>query len=84
MESLWDVVDRFVIVEADKTHANIPKPFNFYEHLHDFEKYLPKIHYVMDTSVVEYKGEILDAAALATTPLDDGAELNAYRIVSGG
>ena len=56
LESLWDVIDCFVIVEADKTHANIPKPFNFYEHLRDFEKYLPKIHYVMDTSVVEYKG----------------------------
>ena len=56
LESLWDVVDCFVIVEADKTHANIPKPFNFYEHLHDFEKYFSKIHYVMDNSVVEYKG----------------------------
>ena len=56
LESLWDAVDYFVIVEADKTHANIPKPFNFYEHIRDFEKYLSKIHYVMDTSVVEYKG----------------------------
>ena len=35
-------------------------------------------------AVVEYQGEILDAAALATTPLEDGADLNAYRIVSGG
>ncbi|MGN0854886.1 MAG: hypothetical protein ACI4R9_05125 [Kiritimatiellia bacterium] len=35
-------------------------------------------------AVVEYKGEILDATALAVTPLEDGAELNAYRIVSGG
>ncbi len=56
LESLWDVVDYFVIVEADKTHANVPKPFNFYEHVRDFEKYLPKIHYVMDNSVVEYRG----------------------------
>lgn len=56
LESLWDVVDRFVIVEADKTHANIPKPFNFYEHIHDYEKFLPKIHYIMDKSVVPYKG----------------------------
>ena len=56
LASLYDVVDKFVIVEADKTHANIPKPFNFYEHLHDFEKYLPKIHYIMDKSVVPYKG----------------------------
>ena len=56
LASLYDVVDRFVIVEADKTHANVPKPFNFYEHIHDYEPYLPKISYLMDTSVVEYKG----------------------------
>ena len=56
LKALWNVVDYFVIVEADKTHANVPKPFNFYEHVHDFEKYFSKIHYVMDTSVVEYKG----------------------------
>ena len=54
--SLYDVVDKFVIVEADKTHANIPKPFNFYEHLSNYEKYLPKIHYIMDKTVVPYKG----------------------------
>ncbi len=56
LESLWDVVDCFVIVEADKTHANNPKPLNFAEHVRDFEKYLPKIHYVADHSVVPYKG----------------------------
>ena len=56
LASLYDVVDRFVIVEADKTHANEPKPFNFYEHIHDYEPYLSKISYLMDTSVVEYKG----------------------------
>lgn len=56
LASLYDVVDCFVIVEADKTHANIPKPFNFYEHLRDFEKYLPKVHYIMDKTVVAYKG----------------------------
>lgn len=56
LASLWDVVDYFVIVEADKTHANKPKPFNFYEHIHDYEKYLSKIHYIMDTSTVPYKG----------------------------
>ena len=56
LESLYDIVDYFVIVEADKTHANVPKPFNFLEHIHDYEKYLPKIRYIMDTSVVPYKG----------------------------
>ena len=56
LASLYDVVDRFVIVEADKTHANEPKPFNFYNHVRDYEKYLPKIDYIMDKSVVPYKG----------------------------
>lgn len=56
LASLYDVVDRFIIVEANKTHANVPKPFNFYEHLHDYEKYFQKISYIMDTSVVKYKG----------------------------
>ena len=56
LASLYDVVDRFVIVEADKTHANEPKPFNFYNHIRDYEKYLSKIDYIMDKSVVPYKG----------------------------
>lgn len=56
LETFYDIVDRFVIVEADKTHANKPKPFNFYKRIRDYEKYLPKIHYIMDTSIVEYKG----------------------------
>ena len=56
LETYYDIVDRFVIVEADKTHANIPKPFNFLENIERYEKYLPKIHYVMDNSVVPYGG----------------------------
>ena len=35
-------------------------------------------------AVVEYNGEIVGAAGAATTPLVEGAELNAYRIVAGG
>ena len=56
LETFYDIVDRFVIVEADKTHANKPKPFNFYERRDDFKKYFPKINYIMDTSTVPYKG----------------------------
>ena len=56
LESLFDIVDRFVIVEADKTHANKPKPFNFIENIERYQKYLPKIEYVMDTSVVPFSG----------------------------
>ena len=35
LKSFWDIVDCFVIVEADKTHANIFKPFNFAEQVRD-------------------------------------------------
>ena len=35
-------------------------------------------------AVVEYRGEVLADAALDATLLEDGAELNTYRIVSGG
>ena len=56
LETFWDLVDYFVIVEANKTHANIPKPFNFLAHKDKFKKYLKKIRYIMDDSVVPYKG----------------------------
>ena len=56
LETFYDLVDFFVIVEADKTHANVPKPFNFFERKDDFKKFFPKIHYIMDTTDVPYKG----------------------------
>ena len=34
--------------------------------------------------VVEYKGDILENSTLNAVRLEDGAELNTYRIVSGG
>lgn len=56
LETFFDLVDCFVIVESDKTHANVPKPLNFAENADRFRRYLPKIHYVIDRSVVPYKG----------------------------
>ncbi|MBQ6976429.1 MAG: hypothetical protein IJQ16_07760 [Selenomonadaceae bacterium] len=56
LDSLWNLVDYFVIVEANKTHANEPKPFNFLARQKDFKKYFKKIRYVMDDSIVPYKG----------------------------
>lgn len=56
LESLWDVVDRFVIVESNKTHANKPKPYNFLKRQADFKKYLHKIRYVMEHDEVPFKG----------------------------
>ena len=35
-------------------------------------------------AVIEYKGEILAGDAVGAAVLEDGAELNAYRIVAGG
>jgi beta-1,4-mannosyl-glycoprotein beta-1,4-N-acetylglucosaminyltransferase len=45
LETLAHVVDYFVIVEADKTHAAAAKPFFFEENKNRFSKYLPKIIY---------------------------------------
>lgn len=56
LETLWDLVDYFVIVEADKTHANEPKPFNFLARQKEFKKYFKKIRYVMDDSEVPFSG----------------------------
>ena len=56
LETYCDIVDCFVIVEANKTHANKPKPFNFFERRDDFKKFFPMIHYIMDSSDVPYKG----------------------------
>ncbi len=35
-------------------------------------------------AVVEYKGNILSSDAALTADLEDGAELNVFRIVAGG
>ena len=35
-------------------------------------------------AVVEYKGDILSGEVALATPLEDGAELNVFRIVAGG
>lgn len=43
---LYDHVDKFVIVEANKTHSNKPKPLFFEENKTRFEKYSDKIIYI--------------------------------------
>lgn len=43
LSELYDTVDRFIIVEATKTHGNKPKDLNFNNNLWRFEKYLNKI-----------------------------------------
>lgn len=56
LKSLWDVVDYFVIVEADKTHTNKPKPFYFWERQDEFKEFFPKIRHLPVEMNVPYKG----------------------------
>lgn len=50
LNHLNDVVDRFVLVEATKTHQFKDKPLYFEENKKRFEKFLPKIkHIIVDT-----------------------------------
>ncbi len=47
LAELYDVVDRFVIVEASKTHSGNPKPYHFKDNLARYEKYLNKVTHIM-------------------------------------
>lgn len=44
---LYDMVDRFVIVEGTKTFANKPKPLHFRDNLERFKPYLSKVSHVV-------------------------------------
>lgn len=46
LETLWDVVDYFVLVEANQTFSGNPKNLIFEENRERFNKYLRKIIYV--------------------------------------
>lgn len=81
---LWDVVDRFVIVEADKTHGGKPKPYYFKENLKRFEKYLSKVSHV---TISDYPA--LDSWSIERHQRDcimralDGCKDDAAIIISG-
>lgn len=57
LKSLWDMVDYFVIVEADKTQNNVPKPMYFANRANEFKEFLPKIRYIPMRMDVAYKGK---------------------------
>jgi len=57
LDLLNNVVDHFVLVEANKTHKNDPKEFNFEKNKHNFEKYLDKIIYIKVEDMPEYNPE---------------------------
>ena len=46
--------------------------------------FLASIGVAADKVIIEYKGDILSAEAAASAPLEEGAELNVFRIVAGG
>ena len=56
LKSLWDMVDYFVLVEADRNHANEPKPFYFGERIAEFKEFLPKLRHIPLRFNLEYKG----------------------------
>ena len=57
LKALWDVVDYFVIVEANRTFTDKPKDFTLPKRADEFKEFWPKIRYVAaDLSKVPFKG----------------------------
>ena len=56
LKALWDVVDYFVLVEADKKHTNEPKPYYFWERQDEFKEFFPKIRHLPVEMTVPFKG----------------------------
>lgn len=56
LNSLNNIADYFVLVEADKTHNNTPKPFYFDERKSEFEKFLPKIRHIKVNMNIDWQG----------------------------
>lgn len=62
LNTLWDTVDRFIIVEGSLTHSGLPKPLYFEESISRFEKFLPKITHVVVDDYPEANGSVYDNA----------------------
>ena len=57
LKALWDVVDYFVIVEANRKHNGEPKEFSFWARQKDFKDFLLKIRFIpADLSKLPFKG----------------------------
>lgn len=59
---LYDIVDCFVIREADRTSSNIPKPYYFHENKERFKDFWPKIHYVQESNITRFHNENYEVA----------------------
>lgn len=53
LELLWDKVNKFIIVEANKTHTGLEKPFYFQENKERFKWAESKIHHYMFSPNIE-------------------------------
>lgn len=51
LETLYPVVDKFVLVESPLTHRGNPKKLYYQENKHLFEKYSDKIIHIVDTDL---------------------------------
>ena len=57
LKALWDVVDYFVIIEANRKHNGEPKDFEFPKRAEEYEKFWSKLRYIKaDLLNVPYKG----------------------------
>jgi hypothetical protein len=60
LQELFDVVDRFIIVEAKYTHSGRPKELNFNNNLNRYSEYLSKITYLVIEKFPEIEGSVTD------------------------
>ena len=57
LKALWNVVDHFVIVEANRKHNGEPKDFTFPKRAEEFKEFWPKIRFInADLSKIPFKG----------------------------
>ena len=55
LQLLYDVVDKFVLVESTKTHSNLDKELYYLNNKDRFSKYQDKIIHIIVSSFPEYK-----------------------------
>jgi beta-1,4-mannosyl-glycoprotein beta-1,4-N-acetylglucosaminyltransferase len=59
-ETLFDVVDRFILVEAMTTHGGKPKELVFQNNLDRYQKYLHKVTYLVIPEFPVFEGTVTD------------------------
>lgn len=73
LEELWDVVDVFILCEADVTFSGMPKERHYWNNRNWFAKYQSKIHYIspqMPTGRDPWIRERFQRDVLASAALD--------------